>query len=407
METFIYIAKDRDANRIRGVVQAESRDSAIRNLQAEGLYLIALNPASSKSKQDLSSMSRRFSHSKISLSDLAFLARQLSTLLSSGVTLMRGLEVASSQCGSKRLYHVLDKIMYDVRSGLSLTESINKYPSVFSSLWQGLIDTGESSGNLAEVLDRLAEYLELRQEFERKVVSALMYPAILLIASIGAMCIFTFFILPRFQVIFSQLGVKLPLLTRIIFNLTGLLTHHIGAIIVVFSAVAVGLRFFVKSPMGRRSVDRVQLGFPFIKNFFLVYFLERFSSTSFILFQSGVPIVHTLEVIQRSIGNSIFQKEFQSIGDNVKGGKPLSAELAKSKMFPPLVIEMVAIAEEVGNFPEMFGKISKHYQTLLQTKVERVSALFEPLMIAFMGAVVGMIVISLFLPLFQIAVAYH
>ncbi len=407
MENFAYIAKDRNAKRIRGVVQADSRESAIRNLQDKGLYIIALNPVSSESKQDLLPVSRKFSHSKIKLSDLALFARQLSTLLSSGVTLMRGLEIVSSQCGSKRFYNILDKIIYDVKSGLSLTESINKYPLVFSTLWQGLIDTGESSGNLAEVLDRLAEYLELRQEFERKLVSALMYPILLLIASIGAMCIFTFFILPRFQTIFFQLGVQLPLLTRIIFTLTGLLTHHIVAIIIISSAVVVGLRFFAKSPMGRKLIDKAQLEIPFIKDFFLVYFLERFSSTSFILFQSGVPIVYTLDVIQRSIENGIFQKEFQSIRNNVKGGNPLSAELAKSKIFPPLIIEMVAIAEEVGNFPEMFGKISKHYQTMLQTKVERVSALFEPLMIAFMGAVVGVLVISLFLPLFQIAVAYH
>ena len=407
MESFSYIAKDSDAKRVRGVVQADSRDSAVRNIQAKGLYIIALNPVSSGDKQDLSSVARKFSHSKIDLSDLALLARQLSTLLSSGVTLMRGLEVVSSQCGSKRLYYVLDKIIYDVKSGLSLTDSINKYPSVFSTLWQGLIDTGESSGNLAGVLDRLAEYLELRQEFERKLVSALMYPAVLLIASIGAMCIFTFFILPRFQAIFSQLGVKLPLLTRIIFNLTGLLTHHIVAIIIVSAGVVIGLRFFAKSFIGRKLIDEAQLGVPFVKDFFLVYFLERFSSTSFILFQSGVPIVYTLDVIQRSIGNSIFQKDFQRIRENVKGGKPLSAELTKSKRFPSLIIEMVAIAEEVGDFPEMFGKISKHYQTLLHTKVERVSALFEPLMITFMGAVVGVIVISLFMPLFQIAVAYH
>lgn len=407
MGKFIYLAKDENSRTRKGTIDAGSRDEAVKILQAQGLYIISLGSSDKLTKEVIRPDERKFAHSRIALGDLALFARQLATLLSSGVPLLRSLETLSAQCASKKLYVVLCKITEDIKGGLSLTESIGKYPNVFASLWRGLIDTGEASGNLAGVLEKLADYLEMRQEFLRRITSALLYPLILLIAGFSAILAFSFLILPRFREIFDQFGAELPLPTQLLFGSVDLATKNFWIILIALAGSIFIVRSFVKTQTGRSIVDNIKLSAPLLKDFFQTYFLERFSSTAFILFESGVPIVYTLEVIQRSIGNTIFEHHLAEIKENVKGGKPLSSELARFNLFPPMLIEMTLVGEEVGNFPEIFSKVSKHFQTALQTKVERFTSLFEPAMIIVMGAAVGAIVISLFLPLFQLASAVH
>ena len=405
MESFFYIAKDKNSKTSRGQIQASSREEAIRLLQAQGLYIISLKKIEKAQEREKYLSSQRFSHSRIKLEDLVLFTRQLATLLASGVPLLRSLETVSSQCASRKLSKVLLNMVGDIREGLSLTESISKYPSIFSSLWIGLVETGEASGNLSQVLDKLAGYLELRQEFMRKLISAIIYPLILLVASIAALLFFSLVILPKFKEIFSQFEVKLPFLTQLIFNIVTFVRTKFFWILGMLAILGICLRFFVKSSGGKEFLDRLKLNLPLLKDFFYTYFLERFTSTAYILFESGVPVVYALDVIQRSIDNIVFEETLERIKKEVKGGKSLSSELAKAGFFPPMVIEMTTIGEEVGNFPEMFSRLASHYQTALTTKVERFTSFFEPAMILFMGATIGIIVISLFMPLFQLASA--
>ncbi len=409
MAAFSYIAKDKESNTRRGVVKAESKDEALKILQTRQFYVIAITAVKEEEEKLVSQQAqvRRFARSRIKLEDLALLARQLATLLSSGVPLLRSLEVVSLQCESKKLESILRRMINDVREGLSLTESIAKYRRVFSSLWRGLIDTGESSGNLAEVLERLAEYLELRQEFLRRLISAIIYPLILLGAGIAALLVFTFVILPKFQEIFKEAGIELPVLTKFIFDTTNFVTAHIWLVLVVVAGIFFGIQYFLRQEKGKILIDKLKLKVPLLKDFFRIFYLEKFSSTAFILFQSGVPIVYALDVIQRSMNNSIIEKVLDEVKNKVKVGESLSSELSKSGFFPPLVIEMTAIGEEVGNFPEMFSKISHHYRVALQTKIERATSFFEPVMILCMGFGIGILVIALFLPLFQVSQAYR
>ncbi len=403
MERFFYIVKDKNARTKKGEFTASSREEAVKILQAQGLYIISLKKIEKVQEREGYPSTTRFSHSRIKLEDLALFARQLATLLASGVPLLRSLEVVSSQCGSRRLARVLLEVVKDIKGGLSFTEAITKYPHIFSSLWRGLVDTGEASGNLSQVLEKLASYLEMRQEFLRRLISAIIYPVILLVAGTGALLFFSLVILPKFQEIFSQFDVRLPFMTQLIFNLVNFGRNNFLIFLVGIVVLGIFLQSFLKSKVGKEFLDRVVLKVPFLKDFFYIYFFERLSSTACILFEGGVPIVYALDVIQRSIGNVVFEKALGQIKEQVKAGKSLSSELAKVGFFPPMLVEMTAVGEEVGNFPEMFSKVSHYYQTALQTKVERFTSFFEPAMILFMGATIGVIVISLFMPLFQLA----
>lgn len=339
----------------------------------------------------------------VSLLDLAFFARNLSTTLSAGVPLLRSLEVLSSQTESSKLRATTIEIVNDIKRGLSLSEAIAKYPYIFSSLWRGITEVGEATGNLPFVLDKLAVYLEMRLDFDRKVKSALVYPVILMVVAALAMVIFFKLILPKFTALFEQFDITLPIPTQILFNISEFVNNNFLLIVLALAGLAVGAHYARKQPAVIEFLDRFFLKIPMISDLVILTSVERFASTMYILLESGVPIVYTLEVVAKSIGNSFFTQKLMSLKESVKQGKPLAAEIARVPFFPTLVTEIVSIGEEAGNLPEMFKKLSDHYQKDLASKIDRIVAAFEPLMIVFMGVIIGSIVISLFLPLFKIS----
>ena len=405
MARFHYIVKDAKAKTYKGIREASSKDELVRKLRQEGYFIITVAETTQEAQpqQDIGGRKHQFTHSKIKVEDLSSLARDLATLLDSGVTLLRSLEIISSQISSVKLNKVVKEITKNVKSGLSLRDSLAKYPHIFSTLWLGLVETGEASGNLPMVLNRLADYLELRLAFQRKIGSALVYPVILIFAATGAVTFFLTFILPKFTKIFAQFKINLPLPTRMLIAISNFLRGNVVLLTVLLIGLFFLLRYLKNTDAGALWWDKIKLQLPLLKNFFLVSALERFSSILYILLDSGVPIIFALEVSQHSVQNKLIEKYLSPIKENVRKGMPLSKELAKVAVFPPLVVEMARIGEEVGNQPKMFKKVSEHYQTELETAVERFVAAFEPVMIMVMAVVIGGIVISLFLPMFQLA----
>lgn len=404
MPLYYYIAKTKDGKSIKEVEDVSTREELISRLRDRGLFIISIKEL--EKRRELSSLgifrSKR-KHAGIKALDLAFFARNLSITLSSGVPLLRSLEIISFQTESAKLSQVLRKIIQGIKKGLSLSEAIAKHPKVFSPLWTGLVEVGEASGNLTFVLERLADYLELRLDFERKVTSALIYPVILVIFAIGAVFFFFKFILPRFTTIFDQFNITLPLLTQILFNVSKFVNRNFLFIVIGFVGVVMGIWYLRRNPLGKRFLDKLKLAVPLVNKLAIVSYLERFSSTMYILLESGVPIVYTLEVTGRSVGNTALEKDILALKENVKKGRSLSSELSKMPLFPPLITEVARVGEEAGNLPEMFKKISVHYQKELSTRIERLIAVFEPVVILVMGVVIGTIVISLFLPLFKLS----
>lgn len=402
MPRYNYIAKDKISNTKRGVLEAASKEEVVSKLQQQGLFVVAVTANAKVAKASVSK-AKKFGHSAIKDGDLCQFAKQMSTLLSSGVTLLRALEITAKQTSSAKFHAMLSDITDNVKDGLSLTEAMAKYPRQFTSLWTGLVDTGEASGNLAQVLNKLAEYLEVRMEFVRKMISAMVYPAVLLVAAGGAMFFFMIFIMPKFQEMFSSMSIELPGMTLMLFAVSTFMKQYAIFIVAGVAAFFYGLKQWYYQPSGKAFFDNLQLNTPGLKNFYTIFYLERMASTLSILFESGVPIVYALDVAIRGVGNDVIEKKLMVIKENVKAGNSLAAEFDATGFFPPMIVEMTSIGEEVGKLPDMFEKISQQYKTDLETAVERFTAAFEPVMIIVMGIGVGVLVIALFMPMFSMS----
>ncbi|MCD6228698.1 MAG: type II secretion system F family protein [Candidatus Omnitrophica bacterium] len=404
MPLYYYIAKTPKGKTVKDIEEFPSREDLIRRLKEQDFFIISVRKIEKEKEPSLFRFfTKKRKHKGVRLVDLVFFARNLSTTLSAGMPLLRSLEIISSQVESIKLSQTLREIVEDIRKGLSLSEAIKKHGNVFSSLWRGITEVGETSGNLPLVLERLADYLERRLDFERKIKSSLIYPAILLTAAFIAMGVFFKVVMPRFSSIFDEFKIQLPKTTVFLLNLSKFVDRNFLLLLGIFILVILIVWNIRKYPFFKRKLDGLILELPLISHTFILAYLERFSSTMYILLDSGVPIVYTLEITARSIGNSILERDIQKMKENVKKGRSLSSELANNKFIPPLVSEITRIGEEAGNLSEMLKKISTYYQKELASRIERMIALFEPVVILIMGLIIGFIVISLFLPLFKLS----
>jgi len=399
MALYHCIVKDKEGRRVKKVEEAFSEKELIEKLRNQDFFIISIKELGKKKEKTL------LKHKRKSLKpyDLVFFARNLAITLSAGLPLVRSLEVLSFQTESAKLSEILRGIIKEIKRGLSLSEAIAKFPQVFSSLWIGMIESGEASGNVVFTLEKLADYLEMRVDFERKIKSFLIYPSILFI--IATVVVFVFFkvILPRFNEVIKQFGISLPLFTRILFNISKFVNEYIWLIILVIIGSIFIFWWEKKIGWGKAFWEKLSLDLPLLGRVTKLVYLERYCSLMYILLESGIPIVYTLEITSKSMGSTIFQKRISQIKEKVKKGNRLSSEIIKFPLFPPLISEVIRVGEEAGNLSEMFKKLSIYYQKELSTRIERLVYIFEPVMIVIMAIIVGSIVISLFLPLFKIS----
>lgn len=409
MPSFFYISRDRDGNKITGTEEAVDQDELISRLQARDLIVINVTPESKQEKSPFSfelrseTKRRKRRHAGISGHDKVILCRQLATLIGAGVTILQSLRVISKQVASKQLGGILGNIAEDMEKGLSLHEAMARHPSVFSDLWVNLVESGEASGNLAVVLGRLATYLERNAEFRRKIISSLLYPFILLILSLSALFFLTLKIIPTFATLFSGFDITLPLLTRALVGVSNLIRHYALLGLAVVIVLFLTFRQYIKTKDGKMRLERFLFGLPFFGEFFRALVVERFSSGMSTLVESGVPILYALEISERSIGNLTVAEIIHRVKEEVRSGRALSQPLEKSGFFEPMVIQMVAIGEEIGELSPMLKRINTFYQEYADTFLIRFNAMFEPLMLVFIGAIVGTMVVGMFLPIFQIS----
>lgn len=406
MPLYRYIAKTKNSKTVKELVDADSRELLIARLRAKNLFIVSIEEIEDKGKA-LSFFARlthtTSQHGTVKKTDLAFFARNLSTILSSGVTLLRSLEILSFQAESKKLENILRECSNHIKGGSSLSEAIANYQAVFSPLWVGVIKVGEASGNLPFVLNKLSDYLDLRIDFERKLKSALIYPTILTVTAAIAVLIFFNFILPKFSYVFSQFDIELPVLTKFVFAASTFFQKNFFLILAALIFLVVGFARLSRNPEYKKVWDRVKLRLPLLDRLIFLIYIERFTSTMYILLDSGLPIVYSLEVASSSVGNHVLEEGLANVKEKVKEGSSLSGEFSKMNIFPLLLSEMAKIGEETGTMPQVFDKISAHYQKELTVKVERLIYAFEPVMIVIIGIIIGFIVISLFLPLFKIS----
>ncbi|MFA5362347.1 MAG: type II secretion system F family protein [Candidatus Omnitrophota bacterium] len=407
MPHFTYTARDKDGKKISGTEESPNQEELIGRLQAKDLIVVNItiegkNSSSGRSEEMITSEFKR-KHYGVHSNDMVLFCRQLATLLGAGVTILKSVDIISQQVASHKLYHVLKSIEKHMEAGLSLHEAMAKHSTVFSDLWINLVESGEASGNIAIVLDRLASYLERNAEFRKKIISALIYPAILLFAGMGALLFLTIKIIPTFAELFAGFNIELPLLTRILITISGFIRKF--GFVIIGAGILFGISFkkYIDTREGRKRYEELKFKLPIFGEFFRALIVERFSSEMSTLLESGVPILYSLEIAEQSVGNLIMGDIIKQVKEDVRQGKTLSAPLAKSGFFEPMVVQMVNIGEEIGELSPMLKKINVFYQGYVETFLARFVSLFEPIMLIFMGVIIGVMVVGMFLPIFQIA----
>jgi type II secretory pathway component PulF len=406
---FYYIARNRSGAKVTGIEDAPTQEEAISRLQTKDLIIINIIPEgretapSAGSTQQAVKAKPRLRHNRITEDDLTLFCRQIATLLGAGVTILNSLDIISQQVSSRRLYLVIKDLQKRMEEGLSFHEAMSKRPDVFSALWINLVESGEASGNLAVILNRLASYLERNAAFKRKVISAIIYPVILILAASGAFLFITIQIIPVFEGIFKEFNITLPLLTQILIGISFFIRKRSIIVIIVLVAAWFGIKNYIRTKPGRRKLEALQLKLPMFGDFFRGLTVERFSSEMSTLLESGVPILYSLEITERSVDNLLVGSIIHDIKEAIREGKSLKQQFEKSGYFDPMVVQMIGIGEEIGELPQMFKRINAFYQEYIETFLTRFVSMFEPFLLLFIGALIGIMLVGIFMPIFQIA----
>jgi type IV pilus assembly protein PilC len=408
MPKFYFIARNRMGNKETGIEDALTQEDAVAKIQSKGLIVVNVIPEDAgaltgSAVGNLIKVRLKPKHGRITGEDLMLFCRQLATLIGAGVTILMSLEVISKQVASRKLYEVSMDLKKSMEAGLSFHEALAAHPAIFSDLWVNLVESGEASGNLAVVLNRLAAYLEKETQFRNKIISALVYPAILTIVGFSALLILSLKIIPTFAEIFLSFNITLPWLTQMLVNTSTFVRKNIFLLLFVIGTGIFILRQYIHTKVGRLNFEKFQFKMPIFGEFFLAFNIEKFSSEMATLLESGVPILYSLEITGRSVNNLIMADIIRKIKDDVREGKPMRDSLERSHFFEPMVIQMVSIGEEIGELPQMFKRINAFYQEYCDTFLARFISMFEPMVLIFIGCAIGTMVIGMFLPIFELA----
>jgi type IV pilus assembly protein PilC len=340
---------------------------------------------------------------KVSIKDLAVFTRQFSTMVNAGLPLVQCMDILATQCESERFQQIQKQVMFDVESGSTLAEALRKHPDAFDNLYVNMVEAGETGGILDGILNRLAEYIEKAESLRRKVKSAMTYPAVVGGVALMTTVFMLVFIIPSFANVFDQFGGELPLPTRIVMGISNTIKAFWWAMLLVIGGVIFGLKRWYQTEAGRMSVDRLMLKTPVFGTVILKASVARFSRTLGTLIGSGVPILTALEITSRTAGNKIVELEIMQTRGSIREGETIAAPLRNSIVFPPMVVQMISVGEETGALDKMLEKIAAFYDDEVNTAVETLTSVIEPIMIVIMGALVGGMVVSMYLPLFKLA----
>ena len=335
--------------------------------------------------------------------DLAVFARQFATMIDAGLPLVQCLDILCHQTANKELARVIGAVQRDVEGGSTLAEAMSRYPHAFDDLYVNMVEAGEAGGILDNILDRLATYIEKSVALKRKIKSAMTYPAVVFIVAILATAFMLLFIIPTFARVFQQFGGVLPLPTRIVMGLSDGLKQYWWLVLAVGAAAVFAVRKVYKTPQGKLRIDSWTLKVPVIGSLLLKASIARFTRTLGTMITSGVPILMALEITARTAGNRLIEKTILATRGSIREGETIAQPLRQSQVFPPMVVQMIAVGEETGALDDMLRKIADFYDEEVNTAVETLTSIIEPVMIVFMGVVVGGMVVAMYMPMFQLA----
>ncbi len=397
MPFFIYKARNRAGRRVKGELESPTLEMAERVLQRRGMTQLKVKPK----PKDL--LQGTFLEGRVKDRDMVVFSRQFATMINSGVPILQALQVMSEQTDNKILRRTLVQVRNDVQAGSSLYEALNKHGSVFNELYTNMVHAGETGGVLDVVLNRLAEYIEKASNLKSKVKGAMIYPAVVSFVAVAVIAVILIFVIPTFETLFADFGGALPTPTQIVINLSRFVTSNIHWIILLLVALAAGMYFFYRSAQGRKLIDRWILFLPVFGPLLRKAAVARFSRTLSTMVASGVPILYALDIVAKTSGNKTVETGVLEAKRRIAEGQTLSEPLEATGVFPPMVIHMLSIGEATGSLDTMLSKIADFYDYEVDVAVSTLTSLIEPIMIVFLGVIVGGLVISMYLPIFKIA----
>jgi type IV pilus assembly protein PilC len=423
MPKFAYVAVDSAGKETRGSVEAPNQAQAVAKVRSQGLFPTAIGAAeghaggadagakkaSSGTKKTASKMSvelkmPKFFQGRVKQKDLTTLTRQLATLVDAGLPLLRGLHVLQRQTANGALRDALAGMCESVESGSTFSESLQNYPKIFNNLYVNMVKAGEAGGVLEVVLNRLAEFAEKAERIKNKVKGAMVYPVVVFFAAVGITSFLLVAVIPKFKDIFNDLleGKPLPAITQFVMSASNIVMHNglfvLGAII----GLVILFKIFSKTKTGSYVLDVARLNAPLFGTLVRRTAIARMTRTLGTLLASGVPVLQALVIVRDTTGNAVISRAIQSVHDSVKEGESMTAPMAASKVFPPMVISMVEVGEETGALPDMLTRIANTYDDEVDNAVAGLTSVIEPLMIIILAVLVGTIVIAMFMPMIQI-----
>ena len=390
MPTFAYTARTLSGELKNATMDASSRDDVVAQLRKQKLIVVKVDEEQKKKKGG-----------KIKTKDVVIFTRQFSTMINSGLPLVQALDILSKQSENPALQEVTRQVVYDVESGHTVADALRRHPKAFSDLYVNMVAAGEAGGILDTILMRLAGFLEKNDALIGKVKSAMIYPIVIMSVALIAIVVLLIFVIPVFENMFASVNLSLPLPTRVVIELSRIVKGYWWAFLVGGWALQYSLKRYYKTPQGQLRIDKMLLNMPVLGDMLRKSAVSRFTRTLGTLISSGVSILDGLEITAKTAGNRVIHDAIMDSRASIAGGDTISAPLQKSNVFPPMVISMIAVGEQTGGLDEMLTKIADFYDTEVDTAVGGLLSLMEPVMIVFLGVIVGGMVVAMYLPIFD------
>jgi type IV pilus assembly protein PilC len=395
---FAYKAVDGAGLPQEGIISGVSESAVMLELKNKGLQVMRLDEKKSGMKVELRIMPKR-----VKAAELTIMTRQLATMVSSGMTLLRSFYVLEDQVENPKLKDTLSGVREDIESGLTFSDALEKHPKVFGPLYIAMVRAGEAGGVLEESLNRTADQLEKDDSLRRQVKGAMTYPAVVLTFAMGVLIALIAFIVPVFVDVFKDFGGELPLITKFTVNLSHLVTGSWYILLFGSIGFVVGFKKWKKSAWGRPQWDNFRIRIPMnIGKTVQKIALARWSRTFSALYSAGVPIMQAIEVTGTTAGNVVVERAMDAVVASVKSGGSISAPLRENPIFPGMVTQMIAVGEETGNLDTMLSKVADFYEDEVAAAVKAMTSILEPIMIVLVGGIVGFVVIAMYMPMFKV-----
>ncbi|MCM8788961.1 MAG: type II secretion system F family protein [Candidatus Omnitrophica bacterium] len=386
------------------MIEAESNTAVINTLRRQQFLPVEIKLVSEKGGLvGLTEKKKPATRGKVSLPEMALFSRQLATMLESGISILDAVGDLADQTQNKYFSYVLSDIAGEIREGSSFSKALSKHPKVFNQLYVALVFSGEESGNLVEVLKDLSSELEDQLALLRKVRQAVSYPAVILIFFVSVVAFVFLYLVPKFKEIFESFGAQLPLFTRIILEISRFSLKFLPFLLLGMILSGILFAVYKKTPSGSKRIDRFKLHLPVFGDLFLKVSLARFSRSLATLLQGGVSIIAALDIVARTAGNAILEEYIRRIKEGVTGGELLGNEMKKYRIFPTMMVRMVAVGEETGRTDDMLTRVSKFFRDEVDVTLNILSSILEPILIIGLGVIVGTVVLAIYLPIFKLA----